>query len=60
MRYLAVSADFWLLMKLALLYLIDFAVEDSSHELMLENRLLQAQKLETIGALAGGYSARFQ
>ena len=31
---------------------IDFAVEDSSRELMLENSLLQAQKLETIGALA--------
>lgn len=33
---------------------IDFAFEDSSRELMLENRLLQANKLETIGALAGG------
>ena len=31
---------------------IDFAVEDCSRELMLENRLLQAQKLETIGSLA--------
>jgi two-component system, cell cycle sensor histidine kinase and response regulator CckA len=33
---------------------IDFAIEDSSRELMLENRLIQANKLETIGALAGG------
>src|SRR5450759_5860928 len=33
---------------------IDFAVEDYTSELMLENRLLQSQKLETIGALAGG------
>ncbi len=32
---------------------IDFAIEDSSRELFLENKLLQAQKLETIGALAG-------
>jgi signal transduction histidine kinase len=38
---------------------IDFAVEDSSRELMLENRLLQAQKLETIGALAGGLAHDF-
>ncbi len=38
---------------------IDFAVEDASRELMLENRLIQAQKLQTIGALAGGIAHDF-
>ena len=38
---------------------IDFAIEDSSREIMLENRLLQAQNLETIGALAGGIAHDF-
>ncbi len=38
---------------------IDFAIEDSSRELFLENRLLQAHKLETIGSLAGGIAHDF-
>ncbi len=38
---------------------LDFVVEDASRELMLENRLIQAHKLETIGALAGGIAHDF-
>jgi len=38
---------------------IDFVIEDATRELMLENRLIQAHKLETIGALAGGIAHDF-
>lgn len=37
----------------------DFVVEDATRELLLENRLIQAHKLETIGALAGGIAHDF-
>ena len=39
--------------------ILDFVVEDATRELMLENRLIQAHKLETIGALAGGIAHDF-
>jgi PAS domain S-box-containing protein len=38
---------------------LDFVIEDATRELMLENRLIQAHKLETIGALAGGIAHDF-
>jgi len=38
---------------------IDYSVEDSSREVMLEQRLLEAYKLETIGSLAGGIAHDF-
>ncbi len=38
---------------------LDFVVEDATRELMLENRLIQAHKLETIGGLAGGIAHDF-
>ncbi|HOK25038.1 MAG TPA: ATP-binding protein [Bacteroidales bacterium] len=37
----------------------DFAFEDSTREIMLEHRLLQAKNIETIGSLAGGIAHDF-
>jgi len=37
----------------------DFAIEDSTREIMIENRLLQTKKMETIGSLAGGIAHDF-